>query len=103
MGARQSSFFRLAERGRLFKVLLIVMVLMGLFMGAVFPFGMVALGLLPQTVFQPAFITACLIAGFLVGGFNYLVVRLVLAAPLKRLARMAEEVARGNLRCRFDE
>ncbi|WP_027717553.1 hypothetical protein [Desulfovirgula thermocuniculi] len=99
MEAPQGLLFRLAGRGRLFRTLMAVMVLMGLVTGAVFPFGMVALGLPPRAVFQPTFVAACLLAGLLVGGANYLVVRLVLAAPLKMLAGMAREVAGGNLRC----
>lgn len=102
MDASQSLLFRLAVKGRLFRVLMVVMILMGLSIGAAFPFGMVALGLPSQAVLQPLFIGACLLAGVLVGGANYLVVRLVLAAPLKLLAGMAREVASGNLRFSLD-
>lgn len=102
MSASQGLLFRLAVKGRLFRALMAVMILMGLLIGAVFPFGMVALGLPPQAVLQPLFIAACLLAGVLVGGANYLVVRLVLAAPLKALVGVAREVAEGNLRCGLD-
>ncbi|MBE3588879.1 MAG: hypothetical protein IMW93_10120 [Thermoanaerobacteraceae bacterium] len=94
-----AGLFNLAARGGLFRALLMAMIIMGLVMGAIFPFFVVAvLGLPLEMVFRPAFLVACLVAGVLVGLANYLLTRLVLAIPLRDLAGMAQRVADGNLK-----
>ncbi|SHI36563.1 hypothetical protein [Desulfofundulus thermosubterraneus] len=98
MGLQNEVLCRLAARGSLFRVLFLSMIVMGLLIGAVFPFFVVALGLPSEMVFRPSFFGACVLAGLLVGEINYLLARFVLAIPLKNLAGMAERVASGDLK-----
>lgn len=99
MNGLNASLYRLSFRGGLFRLLCIVMLLVGLAIGAVFPFFVwLVLGLSLEVVLQPLFFLACLLAGIVVGGINYLLARLVLAVPLKNLAELAQRVASGDLR-----
>ncbi|AEG16291.1 hypothetical protein Desku_2778 [Desulfofundulus kuznetsovii DSM 6115] len=98
MGLQSEVLCRLAARGSLFRVLFLSMIVMGLLIGAVFPFFVVALGLPSEMVFRPSFFGACILAGLLVGEINFLVARMVLAIPLKTLAGMARRVANGDLK-----
>lgn len=98
MGLQSEVLCRLAARGSLTRLLFFLMNLMGLLIGAVFPFFVVALGLPSKMVFRPWFFGACLLAGLFVGEINFLITRMVLAIPLKNLAGMAQRVASGDLR-----
>ena len=81
--------------GRVFTDLSILMVGLGLFAGVVFPAFVVLLGVPSSYAYTPPFIAACLLAGYVVGACNHLLVRAVLGRTLRLLSRRLQQVGQG--------
>lgn len=83
------------------KKLKVGMMLFGISMGMVFP---VYAGFFVE--FKPGmklwFILGCIIAGIVVGGFSYYLVRVMLLKDLKVLAQRHREISEGNLNVKCD-
>ena len=62
----------------------------GLFMGAVFPFYSALF--FGAEAFAPLYIAGCLLAGFMVGSFCYLIIKLVLRINLERQSQALSDV-----------
>ncbi|MBI5280606.1 MAG: sensor domain-containing diguanylate cyclase [Candidatus Solibacter usitatus] len=71
---------------RVFTDLAIWMTGLGLVMGIVFPFFVAGMGVEPEYVLTPAFFGACMAAGFIVGGANIVLARMVVGRRLRLLA-----------------
>ena len=70
------------------------MVGLGLLVGAVFPaFASALLGVSRQETYQPVFVGACLLAGFLVGALNHGLSRVVVGRRLALLSARLRDVA----------
>lgn len=97
-GEKSGFLDSLASRGLFMRLLMFSMLGMGLATGGFFLlFAVAVLGLPEEIVFQRGFVLACLAAGLLVGILNFLLVRILLGAVLKRLAASAGRLARGDL------
>ena len=70
------------------------MALLGLAVGAVFPFFAALLGVPTRYAADPVFQAACLGAGLVLGGANWLLTRHVVGSRLRLLAGRLTEVAR---------
>lgn len=98
MTEKESFLERIAARGLFMRVLMFSMLGLGFVTGVLFPFFVLAVLKLPgEIVFRPGFVLACLVAGFLVGLLNYILVRFLLARVLKKLSFAAERLAQGDL------
>lgn len=71
---------------KVFTDLAIWMIGLGLFMGVVFPFFVVIMGVSSEQVLTPWFFAACMTAGFIVGGVNIWLARKVVGSRLRMLA-----------------
>ncbi|WP_176832457.1 bifunctional diguanylate cyclase/phosphodiesterase [Geodermatophilus sp. DSM 45219] len=80
---------------RVFWDLAVYMVGLGVVVGVVFPPFAVWLGVPAQTAGRPLFVTACLVAGVLVGGLSYAVCRVVVGGRLSLLSARLRTVADG--------
>lgn len=87
-----------AEKGLLFRMMFLFMLVVGVLMGIAFPFfTMMVLGLPGELILRPVFVVLCLAAGLCVGFVNYSLAWVFLAVALNRLARMVQRVAGGDL------
>jgi diguanylate cyclase (GGDEF)-like protein len=90
---------------KVFNDMAIGMIGLGLLMGVVFPFFVAAMGVPDDHVLKPLFFVACMTAGFIVGGVNIAIARMIVGSRLHLLAshmRLVEnnlrEIARtGNM------
>ena len=103
-GAGRASRRRLQQRRltrRVFWDLAIYMVGLGLLVGAIFPVFAMMLGVPAEQARRPSFISACLLAGFLVGALNHGLSRIVvgrrLAVLSARLRTVADTITRASL------
>ncbi|HEX8497091.1 MAG TPA: diguanylate cyclase, partial [Actinomycetales bacterium] len=78
---------------RVFWDLAIYMVCLGLLVGVVFPPFAIVLGVDPSQAHRPAFVIACLVAGFLVAAMNYGLSRVVVGRRLAVLSARLQMVA----------
>src|SRR3712207_246109 len=81
-------------RWSVFTRLALGMALLGLTVGTVFPVFAVFLGVPSEYATTPTFRAACLAAGLVLGGANWLLARRVLGTRLRLLAGRITEVAR---------
>ncbi|MQA32705.1 sensor domain-containing diguanylate cyclase [Modestobacter roseus] len=81
-------------RWGVFPRLAVGMALLGLAMGAVFPLFAELLGVPARYAGAPSFRTACLAAGLVLGGANWLLVRVLIGRRLRVLAGRLTTVAR---------
>jgi len=72
---------------KVFHDLALWMIAFGLAIGAVFPFFVILLGVPARTALTPTFFLACLGAGALVGGINFVLARAVVGSRMRLLAR----------------
>ena len=76
------------------------MMVFGLAMGLIFPlYAMLFVEF--RAGMQIWFNLGCIIAGLMVGGFSYLLVKLILLRHLRQLASGCRQVAKGSLRSRL--
>ncbi|TVP96639.1 MAG: GGDEF domain-containing protein [Acholeplasmatales bacterium] len=68
---------------KVFNDLAIFMVGFGVLIGIIFPFFVLLMGVPRESVLQPTFILACILAGVFVGGFNIFLARQVVGRRLK--------------------
>lgn len=71
---------------KLFSDLAIWMTGLGLFIGVIFPFVVVLMGVPSEMVLTPWFFAVCMTAGFIVGGANIYLARKVVGSRLRTLA-----------------
>ncbi len=86
---------------RVFWDLAIYMVGLGLLVGLVFPPFAIVLGVSSRDALQPTFVSACLVAGFLVGALNHALSRMVVGRRLAllstRLRLVTDTITRASL------
>jgi two-component system cell cycle response regulator len=83
--------------------LAIGMTAFGVLVGALFPVFAVSLGVDPEAAYSTRFVVATLGAGLIVGLFNFLIARLMIAPRLSLLADSMQRINRGLLRAEADQ
>lgn len=77
---------------KVFNDLAIWMIGLGLFMGVIFPFFSVMMGIAKEQALTLTFFLGCMAAGFIVGGINIWLARMVVGTKLRLLANQMKLV-----------